>query len=63
MAGTFVPDAEAGVTEQLDRIAADVGAGAVVAGAYGHSRFREWILSGVTRHLATESRRCAFLSR
>jgi nucleotide-binding universal stress UspA family protein len=63
MAGTFVPDAEAGVTEQLDRIAADVGAGAVIAGAYGHSRFREWILSGVTRHLATESRRCAFLSR
>ena len=62
-AGTFVPESEAGVVEQLDRIAADVGAGAVVAGAYGHSRFREWILSGVTRHLATESRRCAFLSR
>jgi len=51
------------VPEQLDRIAADVGAGAVIAGAHGHSRFREWILSGVTRHLATESRRCAFLSR
>jgi len=63
MAGTFVPESEAGVAEQLDRIAADVGAGAVIAGAYGHSRFREWILSGVTRHLATESRRCAFLSR
>ena len=63
MAGTFVPESEAGVPEQLDRIAADVGAGAVIAGAYGHSRFREWILSGVTRHLATESRRCAFLSR
>ena len=62
-AGTFVPESEAGVVEQLDRIAADVGAGAVIAGAYGHSRFREWILSGVTRHLATESRRCAFLSR
>jgi len=38
-------------------------AGAVIAGAYGHSRFREWALGGVTRHLATESRRCAFLSR
>ena len=63
MAGTFVPESEAGIPEQLDRIAADVGAGAVIAGAYGHSRFREWILSGVTRHLATESRRCAFLSR
>jgi nucleotide-binding universal stress UspA family protein len=63
MAGTFVPESEAGIPEQLDRIAADVGAGAVIAGAYGHSRFREWILSGVSRHLATESRRCAFLSR
>ena len=39
------------------------GAGLIVAGAYGHSRFRQWVLSGVTRHLATESRRCAFLSR
>jgi hypothetical protein len=40
-----------------------IAAGAVIAGAYGHSRFREWMLGGVTRHLATESRRCAFLSR
>jgi nucleotide-binding universal stress UspA family protein len=68
VASTLVPESGAGVPEQLDRIAADVGAGAVIAGAviagaYGHSRFREWILSGVTRHLATESRRCAFLSR
>jgi nucleotide-binding universal stress UspA family protein len=63
VATTVVPESEAGVTEQLDKIAAHVGAGAVIAGAYGHSRFREWILSGVTRHLATESRRCAFLSR
>src|SRR6185312_3845948 len=63
VASTVVPDSAAGVTEQLDKIATDVGAGAVIAGAYGHSRFREWILSGVTRHLATESRRCAFLSR
>ena len=64
-ANTLVPEAATGVavTEQLDRIAANVGAGAVIAGAYGHSRFREWILGGVTRHLATESGRCAFLSR
>jgi nucleotide-binding universal stress UspA family protein len=65
VANTLVPEAATGaaVTEQLDRIAANVGAGAVIAGAYGHSRFREWILGGVTRHLATESGRCAFLSR
>jgi nucleotide-binding universal stress UspA family protein len=63
VAGTLVPEAEGDVAEQLDRIAANVGAGAVIAGAYGHSRLREWILSGVTRHLATEQPRCAFLSR
>jgi nucleotide-binding universal stress UspA family protein len=63
VASTVVPETTAGVTEQLEKIAADVGAGAVVAGAYGHSRLREWILGGVTRHLATESRLCALLSR
>ena len=65
VANTVVPEPETGaaVAEQLDRIAANVGAGAVIAGAYGHSRFREWILGGVTRHFATESGRCAFLSR
>ena len=63
VASTVVPEITAGVTEQLEKVAADVGAGAVVAGAYGHSRLREWILSGVTRHLATASRRCALLSR
>jgi nucleotide-binding universal stress UspA family protein len=62
-AHTVVPEKAGSVTGQLENIAARVGAGAVVAGAYGHSRFREWMLSGVTRHLATESRRCAFLSR
>jgi nucleotide-binding universal stress UspA family protein len=62
-ANTVVPEKSGGVTGQLENIAAHVGAGAVIAGAYGHSRFREWVLSGVTRHLATESRRCAFLSR
>jgi nucleotide-binding universal stress UspA family protein len=62
-ANTVVPEKTAGVTGQLDNIAANIGAGIVIAGAYGHSRFREWVLSGVTRHLATESRRCAFLSR
>jgi nucleotide-binding universal stress UspA family protein len=63
VANTVVPETGVAVAEQLDRIAADVGAGVVMAGAYGHSRFREWILGGVTRHLAAESGRCAFLSR
>ncbi|TAN07635.1 MAG: universal stress protein [Rhodanobacteraceae bacterium] len=34
----------------------------VVAGAYGHSRFREWVLGGVTRELLLHSKRCALLS-
>ena len=63
VASTVVPESNNGVTGRLERIAADVGAGLVIAGAYGHSRFREWLLSGVTLHLATQSSRCAFLSR
>ena len=62
IASTVVPDSAAGVTDQLDRIAADAGAGAVIAGAYGHSRFSEWILGGVTRQLVNPSNRCSLLS-
>ena len=51
-----------GATAQLDSMAADVGAGLVVAGAYGHSRFRELILGGMTQHLITQSARCVLLS-
>ena len=31
--------------------ARDSGAGLIVAGAYGHSRYREWVLGGATREL------------
>ncbi|GAB1716804.1 MAG: UspA [Nitrobacter sp.] len=47
----------------LDGIASSIAAGVVVAGAYGHSRLREWVLGGVTQHLASESTRCVLLSR
>jgi len=60
---TVVPERAGGATGQIEKIASNIAAGIVIAGAYGHSRFREWVLSGMTRHLATESRRCAFLSR
>jgi nucleotide-binding universal stress UspA family protein len=63
MAHTVVPERAGGATDQIEKIASNIAAGIVIAGAYGHSRFREWVLSGMTRHLATESRRCAFLSR
>jgi nucleotide-binding universal stress UspA family protein len=48
---------------QLETIASELGAGVVVAGAYGHSRLREWILGGVTQRLIRPLNRCALLSR
>ena len=50
------------VTAELDAIAQDLAAGLIVAGAYGHSRFRELVLGGVTEHLVTQSNRCVLLS-
>jgi nucleotide-binding universal stress UspA family protein len=55
-------DEDRDVTAQLDGIAADIGAAVIVAGAYGHSRFRELILGGMTQHLITQSARCVLLS-
>lgn len=63
VARSQVPERCGHAVQQLDRIATDVGAGVVVAGAYGHSRFREWVLGGVTRHLVGQTIRCALLSR
>ena len=58
----FVPEVCGNVAVQLERIATAVDAGVVVAGAYGHSRFREWVLGGVTEHLVAHPSRCALLS-
>jgi nucleotide-binding universal stress UspA family protein len=58
-----VPERCGNAVQQLERIAADTGAGLIVAGAYGRSRFREWVLGGVTRHLVGQAARCALLSR
>ena len=33
----------------------------VVAGAFGHSRLREWVLGGFTRHLLNESALCSLV--
>ena len=41
----------ASVGDQLLSRAADIGADLIVCGGYGHSRLREWMLGGVTRHL------------
>jgi nucleotide-binding universal stress UspA family protein len=50
------------VAAEIDVLAADVAAGLIVAGAYGHSRFRELVLGGVTQHLITRASRCVLLS-
>ena len=47
---------------QLKRIAQALRAELIVAGAYGHSRLREWALGGVTRDLLTQAEGCTLLS-
>src|SRR5437762_3280784 len=61
-ASAQVPEQRGDAASQLERIAANVGAGVVIAGAYGHSRLSEWILGGVTRNLVNPSNRCSLLS-
>ncbi len=47
---------------QLARFIADTDADLTVAGAFGHSRMREWILGGVTRDFLLSPARCTLLS-
>src|ERR1700733_8498897 len=46
----------------LNAIAREQGANMVVAGAYGHSRLREWVLGGVTRDLLLRGDKFSLLS-
>jgi nucleotide-binding universal stress UspA family protein len=46
---------DAGTAPALLGLARDAVAGLLVAGAYGHSRYREWIAGGVTRALLEKS--------
>jgi len=48
--------------DQLGSIATEQGADLVVAGAYGHSRMREWVLGGVTCSLLQGQQRCSLVS-
>lgn len=45
------------VAEDLLLAARDMDAGLIIAGGYGHSRFREWALGGVTQGLLTKADR------
>ena len=62
-AAPFMVEKKGDVGDQLERVAADAGAGLVVAGAYGNSRLRQWVFGGVTRHFLQKSERCSLLSR
>lgn len=55
-------EAGGGDVTALARIARRLGADAVVAGAYGHSRLREWVFGGVTMDLLINPSLPAFLS-
>ncbi len=46
----------------LAAIAKDLEADLIVAGAFGHSRLREWAVGGVTRDLLVKAERCTLLS-
>jgi nucleotide-binding universal stress UspA family protein len=47
---------------QLEGIAQEIGTGLFVAGAYGHTRLREWIIGGVTKDLLLHPRRPTLIS-
>ncbi len=47
---------------QLDAIAKELEVDLIVAGAFGHSRLREWAFGGVTRDLLLRSDRCVLAS-
>jgi len=53
---------EASAGEQILSFARERGADLVVAGGYGHSRMREWILGGVTRSLLEQAVFCCLMS-
>lgn len=49
-------------SERLSNLARERSAGLIVAGAYGHSRLREWVLGGVTGDFLMNPHCCVLLS-
>ena len=47
---------------RLSELAREKGADLIVAGAYGHSRVREWVLGGVTNDFLLNPDRCVLVS-
>jgi nucleotide-binding universal stress UspA family protein len=55
-----IPSAGKSVAETLLRHATDLGADLIVAGAYGHSRLREFLFGGTTRDLLANDKFAVF---
>jgi nucleotide-binding universal stress UspA family protein len=53
----WLPASPAPVTERLTSIAAEIDAGLLVMGAYGHGRMRELVFGGCTRHFLDQADR------
>jgi nucleotide-binding universal stress UspA family protein len=51
-----------GVGKSIENAADEFGADIIVAGAFGHSRFMEWLLGGVTRHLLRNAKASVLFS-
>jgi len=47
---------------RVSALAEELEADVIVAGAYGHSRLREWMMGGVTRELLLHPRRCTLVA-
>ena len=58
----LVEEARGDDADQLNRSAHQHRADIIVAGAYGHSRMREWALGGVTRDLLMRDDRLTLVS-
>ena len=61
-ASSIATKALIGITDRLTILAQDEGAGIIVAGAYGRTRFQEWVFGGVTRDLLKQQKCCVLLS-
>jgi nucleotide-binding universal stress UspA family protein len=57
-----VETTEGAVSAKLDALANEIGADVLVAGAYGHTRLREWMLGGVTDDLLLTAARATLVS-
>jgi nucleotide-binding universal stress UspA family protein len=51
-----------GVGKSIEHFADEIGADLIVAGAFGRSRFMEWLLGGATHHLLNASKRSVLFS-